>query len=139
MQKVEGHFEDLHWTECNIKKTVINRSEKNIEVWAEFLEVYPPHPFSRTCKSSDIFIAVFENVHSSKLAITEYIGDASEGQVKPTVTKVDCFREEKEESDCGKEFSLEGVLLDDLGRKHAWISWDIVAEKFYLERKSQEE
>jgi hypothetical protein len=136
MDKVEGYFDELHWTESNIKKVIISAGEKSIKLWVEFLEIFPPHPFFKVRTSNETFIAVFENVHTSSLDITEYIGDAREGRFKPKITKQDVFRDGKE-SDCGKDYSLEGVLLDDCGRKHAWITWDIVAEKFSLERESK--
>jgi len=126
MSIIKGHFDDLHFPECNIESFEIAQDSITVSI-KKGLEIYPPHPLSSTSKFDDPCKVIFKGVISSKRIFNEYIKEQRKG-----------FRQYlfNDEITCSydssmnySEYFIEGLLIKPLG----WIEWEITAADFYID------
>lgn len=134
MTVVKGYFDELHFTESNIEKFEFIGCDLIVNIMFG-LAIFRSHPlfgkhkFSETCK------VIFKNVVFSKILIDEY----DEYSTSEGFKAFNGFKDEKEiihQLECKsaanvnyEEYGIEGVLQ----HPKAWVTWDIMAEEFYLD------
>lgn len=133
MTIVKGFYDDIHFTESNLKNFEFVDDTLIVEIDSG-LGIYPPHPLASSHTMSDPCKLIFKNVRLSKRHISIYAGDP----------KIDGFKERKiiidrdtflNVDESYEDYSIEGVLLEP----KAWISWDILAREFYVDDLKNDE
>jgi len=127
MVLVKGFYDDIHFTESNISGFNIVGSDLMIDIHSG-LEIYSPHPLANSHTITDPCRLIFKNVVSSKRTFSIYAGDPKTDGFKETKTISDNVSK-PEFHKAYEEYGVEGVLLEP----KAWISWDIIAEEFYVD------
>jgi hypothetical protein len=127
MTYIQGYFDELHFTESNISGFEFLESDLVITIDSG-LVIYGEHPLTDSHKMSDPCRLVFKNIVSSKRYLDIYAGDPKVDGFKESKTIIDNISPVSVGLPC-KEYSLEGLLLDP----KAWLTWDILAEDFYLD------
>ncbi|WP_377479919.1 MAG: hypothetical protein P2A85_11425 [Microcoleus anatoxicus] len=127
MVVVKGFYEDIHFTESNISGFSFVEKDLIIKIHSG-LAIYPPHPLANRHTMSEPCCLIFKNVISSQRMFSIYAGDPKTDGFKETQTISDNVAT-LEPHKVYEEYGVEGVLLEP----KAWISWDIVAEEFYLD------
>ena len=128
MATIRGYYDEIYFTESNINKFEFVDNDLIIDIESGLI-VSGEHPLADSLKMSDSCRLIFQNVTSSRRDLYIYAGDP----------KVDGFKESKTITDdvnsallskSSHEYNVEGVLLKE---PKAWISWNIVAEDFYID------
>ncbi|MEG4345711.1 hypothetical protein QUB70_20890 [Microcoleus sp. A003_D6] len=127
MVLVKGFYDDIHFPESNISGFSFVGNDLKIDIHSG-LEIYPPHPLANSHTMSDACCLIFKNVVSSQRTFSIYAGDPKTDGFKET-NKIFDRVSEPEPNIAYEEYGVEGVLLEP----KAWISWDIVAEEFYVD------
>jgi len=122
MQRVIGHFEELHFTESNLGAPVLEAGKLRIPVTG--LLPLKGHPLDDGRFHPLAGALVFVGVTKSVRKLTEYIGDPKQPQG---------FKDERVVVDVdspasgGTQFLLEGILREPVA---AWVEWEVVAAAF---------
>lgn len=134
MTVVKGYFDELHFTESNIEKFEFIKCDLIVNIKSG-LTIFRSHPLSSTHKFAESCKVIFKNVVFSRLIIDEYDESTTSNGSKAS----NSFKEEKKiihQLDCKpeanvnyEEYGIEGLLL----HPKSWVTWDIVAEEFYLD------
>lgn len=122
MQRIIGHFEQLHFTESNLGAPVFGAGSMKVPVTG--LLTLKGHPLNdgtfRPLAGNLVFIGVTKSIRK----LTEYIGDPKHPQG---------FKDERVVADLdvhaqpeGTRFMLEGILQEPV----AWVDWEVVAAGF---------
>jgi|GEM_PF-1350601 len=130
MTIIKNHFDDLHFPECKIKNFKFQGKNLIINIKSG-LEIYPPHPLSASQSFEEPCKLIIRGVRLSKQSFNEYderlkqYGSAQELINQHNQNKFDTVAE----ADLYQEYLIEGFLLNPKG----WLTWDILAEDFYLD------
>ncbi len=127
MTYIRGYFDDLHFTESNISGFQFSGKDLVITIDSG-LAIYDEHPLKDHHRMSDPCRLVFKNVVSSQRHLDIYAGDPKTDGFRESKTVTDKLNNDST-SQSYEEYSLEGVLL----QPKAWVTWDILAEDFYLD------
>lgn len=123
-----GYFDEIHFTESNIKDFEFVDKDIIINIMSG-LEIYSNHLLSSTYQSGEPCKLIFKNVSFSKQIIYDYADCLNKNKFKDkkeVVHQLDYYPNDNVKSE---DYFVEGVLQNP----QAWLSWDIVAEEFYLD------
>lgn len=123
MQRIDGHFEELHFTESKLGPPMLDARTMKISVTGVLpLKNYPMNNDTFHPLSGDL---VFIGVTKSTRKVTEYIGDPKHPQgfkEERVVVDIDVSPDEPNAT----RFMLEGILQEPV----AWVEWEVVAAGF---------
>ena len=129
MTIIEGYFDEIHFNECKIRGFEFIGRDLIIDI-ISYLYISRNHPLSGTLKSTDPCRLIFKNVISSVRLFDEY-DESIPGRYKPEKKIIDKLNNITNLDDeiISDEYYIEGFLQSPKG----WLTWDICAEKFYLD------
>lgn len=123
MQRIIGHFEELHFTESNLGAPALGAGTMRIPVSGLLpLKGHPLDDGTFRPLAGDL---VFVGVTKSARKLTEYIGNPKHPQgFKPERLVVDVDSPAAQAD--GAQFLFEGILQEPA----AWVDWEVVAAEF---------
>lgn len=125
MTIVEGYYDELHWTECNIESFKFIGCDLEVYIKSG-LEVYGEHPLSNTHNSKEPFKVIFSNVISSIRSLNEYDENYNYSRFKGEKKIVDKLHNQQKSDINYEDYSIEGVWLNPKG----WLDWKILDRTF---------
>ncbi|RKZ39915.1 MAG: hypothetical protein DRR16_31665 [Candidatus Parabeggiatoa sp. nov. 3] len=128
MALVKGYFDELHFTESTISDFKFLGNDLIIHIESG-LAIYGEHPLSGNLTMSESCHVIFKNVIFSERDLDIYAGDPKTDGFKGTQKIIDDVNQPATDKNY-QEYSIEGVLLQ---KPTAWVTWDIVAEEFYID------
>jgi hypothetical protein len=128
MALVKGYFDELHFTESNISGFEFLGNDLIIHIESG-LAIYGEHPLSDSQTMSEPCHLIFKNVIFSERTLNIYAGDPKIDGFKGRQKIIDDVNQAANDKKNYQEYSIEGVLQTP----KAWVTWDIVAEEFYID------
>lgn len=130
MTIIEGYFEELDFSQSNIESFEFIDSDLIVNI-ISCLDISQKHPlFEKRMTWKEPCRIIFEKVVSSVRLFYEY-DENSPDNYKPVRKIIDQvnYVYNPDEDLAFEEFDIEGLLQSPKG----WLSWEICAEKFYLD------
>ena len=126
MERIVGHFDELHFTEANFGRPHIEG--RTVKIPVRGLLPLRGHPLASSELRPLAGSLIFRGVETWRRALTEYIGDP----MAPAGFRDEYCVEDLgpgQSTHVGRVYSFEGFLESP----SAWVDWDITAESFELE------
>ncbi|MCP1293373.1 hypothetical protein NK214_24655 [Chromobacterium sp. S0633] len=124
MRIVQGHFDDLHFTEACFGRVLIQ--ERTISIQVQGVSTMAGYPLAKKDAGLISGMLLFRGVITSHRTLTEYIGNPR----NPDGFKEDYVLEDLppvvDDSGTRQLYSFEGLLENPV----AWVDWDIEAKSF---------
>jgi hypothetical protein len=128
MAIIKGYFDEFHSPECKIEKIEFLGEDLIVNIKSE-LEVYPPHLLAEKHKFLDPCKVEFKSIKYSRQTFNKY--DQKTGKYKKEEQEfIREFSQGVKPNIKYKEYFIEGFLLNPKG----WVTFDIIAEEFYLDK-----